>query len=82
MEGPRNEAVVGSSGPATSVRGNMSLLWVLANGGGQGVEISWGFGVIASCFGGERARGWGLLSESFLSRAVGRRLICQVKIRG
>ena len=51
-------------------------MFVLADGGGM--EISFGgFGVIASCF-----REWGLISGSFLSRAVGRRLIFQVKIGG
>ena len=49
---------------------------------GWGVEISWGFRVIASCFEGGRTKGWGLVSGSFLSRVVGRRLICRVKIRG
>ena len=44
--------------------------------------LFWGFEVITSYFGGGRARGWGLISRSFLSRAVGRRLICQVKIGG
>ena len=51
-------------------------MFVLADGGGM--EISFGgFGVIASCF-----REWGLISGSFLSRAVGRRHICWVKIGG
>jgi len=41
-----------------------------------------GSGVIAFCFGGGRARGWGLVYGSFFSRAVGRRLISLVKIGG
>ena len=51
--------------------------WLMEVGG----KLFWSFRVIASCFGGGRVRGWGL-SSSFLSRAVGRRLICQVKIGG
>ena len=51
-------------------------------GGGVWKFLFWGFGVITSYFGGGRATGWGLISRSFLSRAVGRRLIFQVKIGG
>ena len=47
-----------------------------------GGDLFWGFRVIASYFGGRRARGWGLVSGSFLSRAVGRRLIRQAKMGG
>ena len=49
-------------------------------GGGQGGILFWGFGVIAYCFGRGRAKGWDLISGSFFSGAVGRRLICRVKI--
>ena len=65
---------------ATSLRGN-----VFALGTGRwkwGGNLFWGFGVIVFCFGGRRARGWGLVSGSFFSRAVRRRLICLVKTGG
>ena len=73
--------VEASKGHATSLRGNMCLLWALVDGGGCG-NLFWGFGVITSRFGGGRARGCGLISGSLISRVVGRRLICQVKIGG
>ena len=58
---------------------------VFASGPGQwreGGNLFWGVIVITSCFGGGRAKGWGLVPESFLSGVVGRRLICQVEIGG
>ena len=48
---------------------------VLADGGGVGGYLFWGFGVTASCFGGGRARGCG-------PRAVGRRLTCCIETGG
>ena len=52
-----------SKSPATSLRGNMCLLWALVME--EGVEIS--FGVITSRFGGGRARGCDLISRSLIS---------------
>ena len=46
----------------------------------RGGNLFWGFRVIASFFGRGRNSGWGLISVSFLSRAVGRRLIRRLKI--
>ena len=48
---------------------------VLADGGGVGGYLFWGFRVTASCFGGGRARGCD-------PRVVRRRLICFIKIGG
>ena len=44
-------------------------------------NLFWGFGVIASWFGGRRARGWSLSPGCLITGAVGKKLVCLVEIR-